>query len=184
MNLHFHLDNNQAIAAKTSKWQSDFTTEVTIAPSKFRHRDFADEKYLKRFVRNFHTESSTAMQGRVAKDQANLRQFRDPVATPEDVKSRKMSLVFQPLDKEEEMGTDHVKAYTTGVHRQWIDTNKAKRDERSLRNTFPELMQEYDPEPKLFVRNFRCLRPTDKFAELGLDRQLRNSPPKATTNSA
>lgn len=36
MKLNFHTDNNQSLRSKTSKWQSDYTTEVTIEPSKFR----------------------------------------------------------------------------------------------------------------------------------------------------
>jgi len=166
MQLHFHTANNQELRTKTSKWQSDFTTEVTIAPSQFRHRDFADEKYLERFVRSFKIENSKSMQIRIAKDQGDLREFRpETKAKGADTKSN-MSLVFKPLDKDESMAT-RVKAYTTGVHRQWIDPKSEARKERSLRNTFPEAMKQYDPEPKLFVRNFRTLRPSDKMKVMG-----------------
>jgi len=165
MKLAFHVDNNQALKTKTSKWQSDFTTEVTMAPSKFRHRDFADEKYLTRFVKYYHVESSQSLQTRTAKDQCDMR-----ATIPQDDKEAHLAslrLVFRPLDKEQEMGTKHEKAYMKGVNRQYIDKSAARREERSLRNTFPELMQSYDPKPQLFARNFRALRPSDVNEVLG-----------------
>jgi len=165
MCLRYHLDGNQALRNKTSAWQSDFTTEVTLAPSLFRHRDFADEKYLTRFVKYYHTESSKSMQGRIAKDQGDLRETLPP--EPEEKLPPNMGLVFKPLDKEEEMGTAHEKAFQKGVNKQYIDKDAPRRKERSLRNTFPELMQFYDPKPKLFVRNFKTLRPSHKNEVLG-----------------
>jgi len=150
---------------KAAAWQADVVTEVTLEPSKFRHRDFADEKYLERFKLNFHTENSQAYQGRVAKDQSNMRAVIPQVNIKS--KAKNMTVVFKPLDKEEEMGPAHVKAFTTGVHKQVIDHHAEKLRERMMRNTYPELMQTYDPEPKLFVRNFRTLRPGDKFKILG-----------------
>ena len=156
---------SQAIRTKTAVWQSNYTTEVTTAPSAYKFRDFADEKYLKRFVLNFHVDNSQQLQTKVAKDQADLRQTRTPPKPPKKFKS--LNLVFNPLDKEESMGTDHTKAFMTGVNKEYVDPNKKTRDDRRLRMAFPELMQKYDPKPKLFVRNFRALKSTDTNEVLG-----------------
>jgi len=165
MTLVFETPSSQTLRTRTSKWQSDFTTEVTIAPSKFRHRDFADEKYLKKFKLFFHTENSQVMQARVAKNQGDLREMLPQENSEEPLES--LRLVFKPLDKEEEMGPEHAKAYAKGVNRQYIDKQAERQKLRQLRNTYPELMQQYDPQPKLFKRNVRPLKANDKTSCLG-----------------
>ena len=167
-NVYFGLNllsRLQTLKLKTSKWQSDFTTEVTIAPSQFRHRDFADEKYLKRFNLCFHVDNAQAIQTKTAKNQSDLRQTRTPPQSPEKFKS--LRLCFKPLDKEEEMGTEHTKAYMKGVNREWIDPRKQLVQDRNLRMTFPELMQAYEPKPVTFLRNFRSLKTSDTNEVLG-----------------
>jgi len=118
----------------------------------------------------FSVENSASLQARVSKDQADLRQIDAP--PPEDYEQRNMATVFRPLEGEEFMGS-RVKAYTTGVNRQWIDPKAEARKERSLRNTYPELMDAFDSKPKLFVRNFRALKPSDKVKCLGQYRDPR-----------
>jgi len=149
---------------KVSHWQSDFTTEVTIAPSQYRFRDFADEKYLKRFVLNFHQENGQQLATKTAKDQSDLRQVKTPPPSPEKLKS--LRLVFKPLDREESMATRE-KAFKSSVNRQWVDPNLQKYKDRRLRMAFPDMMQQYEPKPKLFVKNIRSLKSSDYNSVLG-----------------
>eukprot|EP00656_Telonema_subtile_P058557 TRINITY_DN9956_c0_g1_i1.p1 TRINITY_DN9956_c0_g1~~TRINITY_DN9956_c0_g1_i1.p1 ORF type:complete len:277 (+),score=51.74 TRINITY_DN9956_c0_g1_i1:132-962(+) len=166
MKLVFHCDDNCSLRVKTCRWQAAFVTEPTIAPSEFRHRDFADEKELTQFDRYFHVDNSLAIQIKTARSQGDLR---DTVPEKPKAKSNNsMELVFRPLDAQESIG-DRVKA-PTGVHRDRVDPREARLQDRKLKNNWGDLWKHVeDPKPQ-FTKYFRTTRPSDKLTDMGMQR--------------
>jgi len=120
MQTHFHVDKCQDMRTKIALWQADVVTEVTLPMSKFRHRDFADEKYLTRFVRQFHTPNNQAIQARLAKEQSSMREkkiWKKAV----DPHEESMTTVFKPLEKYEEIGDPDTKAFKKTVGGEYIN---------------------------------------------------------------
>jgi len=169
MRLVFHNEDNNTLRVKTCRWQSDFVTEKTVAPSDFRHRDFADEKDLTHFERYFHVDNSLAIQLKTAKNQADLRDIR-PGSQQAELKGG-MELVFRPLDPQESMGrTDTEKAFQKGVNKDFVDKHRVLMDNRKLQNHWGGLIDQFeDPKPR-FTKYFRTIRPSDKLKDMGLQR--------------
>lgn len=184
MRLVFHCDDNNTLRVKTCRWQSDFVTEKTVAPSDFRHRDFADEKDLTHFERFFHIDNPLAIQLKTAKNQANMRD-KKPGSTDKEPKGGGMELVFRPLDAQESMDRyDTEKAFQKGVNKEYVNKHQVLMENRKLQNHWGGIIDHFENEKPRFTKYFRTIRPSDKQKDMGLQRggyflpKSPESPPK------